>query len=100
MNYANGTSPIIKERTAIHLLKGCVESYKLSSDKVIDYTKATSLGFCLGISLSEANEIVMEVINSGKTSEETIAEFNSPIRKLKQDTLEDFNVQRKQLRAE
>lgn len=100
MSYANGTSPIIKERTAIHLLKGCVEGYKLSSDKTIDYTKATSLAFCLGITPQESNELVMEVINSGKTSEEVIAEFNSPIRKLKQETLDDFDVQRKKLRAE
>lgn len=100
MKYANGTSPIIKERTAIHLLKECVEGYKLSADKTIDYTKTTSLGYCLGISLEEANGIAMSVINSGKSCEETIAEFNAPIRELKHDTLDDFDVQRKALRAE
>lgn len=97
MVIANGTSPIIKERTAIHLLKGCVEGYKLSSTKAIDYTKSNALALCLGITPQNAVDLVMEVINSDKTSEEAIAQFNTPTRELKEKTLAEIQEQRKAL---
>jgi hypothetical protein len=98
MGYANGTSPIIKERTAIHLLKAAVDGAKHRKNQEIDYTKTNALALAMGISSEEAEGIIKEVIRTDKSSEDIIREANLGTRRLNEQFKEEIRSKVAELR--